>query len=140
MSVGTYQAEVNQACIRCKVMKPPGKYAMNRRRKDGRNRVCKTCLAVASQERETALRSMPVDERVTIRGFTSLSNGDITIETIAARRDEHIILLGAACQRWRESEDNEERDAARDALVYRARQLLEAERRCKACDESEDNP
>ena len=132
--------EIEQRCIRCKVIQPQGRYAINRRRRDGRNAVCKKCMATASQERETALRSMPVDERVTIRGFTSLSNGDITIETIAARRDEHIILLGAACQRWRESEDHEERDAARDALVYRARQLLEAERRCKACDESEENP
>ena len=79
---------------------------------------------------------MPADERVTIRGFPVFTNGDITIETITARRDEHILLLGAACQRWREAEDNEDRDAARDALVYRARQLLEAERRAKACNEA----
>lgn len=132
--------EIEQRFIRCKVIQPQGRFAINRRRRDGRNVVCKNCMASACRDRESTLRGMPPDERVTIRGFTSLSNGDITIETIMARRDEHIILLGAACQRWRESEDREERDAARDALVYRARQLLEAERRCKACDESEDNP
>ena len=128
--------EIEQRCIRCKVIQPQGRYAINRRRRDGRNVVCKTCTAAASAAREADIRSVPPDERVTIRGFPVFSNGDITIETIIARRDEHIILLGAACQRWRESEDHEERDAARDALVYRARQLLEAERRAKACNEA----
>lgn len=135
MAVGTYQAETTQSCVRCKEFKAPGKFAMNRRRKDGRNRVCKKCLAVASAERESAFRQMPPDERVTIRGFTSLSKGEITFETIVARRDEHILLLGAAFARWRECEDQEERQAATAALVYRSRQLIEAERRCKACGE-----
>lgn len=132
--------DIEQTCIRCKVKQAPGRFAVNRRRRDNRNVVCKTCMAAASAARYSDIRALPPDERVTIRGFPVWSNGDITIETIIARRDEHIILLGAACQRWRESEDHEERDAARDALVYRARQLLEAERRCKACDESEENP
>lgn len=135
MAVGTYQPETTQSCVRCKEFKAPGKFAMNRRRKDGRNRVCKTCLAVASAERESAFRQMPPDERVTIRGFTSLSKGEITFETIVARRDEHILLLGAAFARWQACEDQEERQAATAALVYRSRQLIEAERRSKACGE-----
>jgi hypothetical protein len=135
MAVGTYEAQVEQRCIRCKAVKAPGKFAINRRRRDGRNAVCKQCLAVASAERESAFRQMPPDERVTIRGFTSLSHGDITYETIVARRDEHILLLGAAFARWQACEDQEERQASTAALVYRSRQLIEAERRCKACGE-----
>lgn len=132
--------DIEQTCIRCKVKQAPGRFSVNRRRREGRNAVCKTCMAAASAAREADLRMVPVDERVTIRGFSFWSNGEITIETIIARRDEHILLLGAAYQRWRESEDREERDAACRALVYRARQLIEAERRCNACDESEETP
>ena len=135
MAVGTYETQIEQRCIRCKVIQPQGRYAVNRRRRDGRNAVCKQCMATASQERETSLRAMPVDERVTIRGFTSLSKGEITSETIVARRDEHILLLGAAFARWQACEDQEERQASTAALVYRSRQLIEAERRCKACGE-----
>ena len=128
--------DIEQTCIRCGAKQPPGRFAVNRRRRDNRNRVCKSCMAEASAAREADIRSVPVDERVTIRGFPVFSNGDLTIETIVARRDEHIILLGAACQRWREADDQEDRDAAREALVYRARQLLEAERRAKSCSEA----
>ena len=128
--------DIEQACIRCKAKQPPGRFAVNRRRRDNRSRVCKTCMAAASAARYSDIRAVPPDERVTIRGFPVFSNGDLTIETIIARRDEHILLLGAACQRWREAEDQEDRDAAREALVYRARQLLEAERRAKACKEA----
>jgi hypothetical protein len=131
--------EIEQRCVRCKVIQPQGRYAINRRRRDGRNAVCKQCMATASQERETLLRAMPVDERVTIRGFTSLSKCDITYETIVASRDEHILLLGAAFARWQACEDQEDRQAATAALVYRSRQLIEAQRRCKACGEEGDD-
>ena len=135
MAVGTYETQIEQRCIRCKAVKAPGKFSVNRRRRDGRNAVCKTCCALASAERESAFRQMPADERVTIRGFTSLSKGDITYKTIVASRDEHILLLGAAFARWQACEDKEDRQAATAALVYRSRQLIEAERRCKACGE-----
>ena len=39
--------------------------------------------------------------------------------------DDAITQLAAACDRWRDSDRTEDRQGARDAAVFRARQLLE---------------
>ena len=55
------------------------------------------------------------------------SRGELHDETIVVRRNEYIGLLAAAADRWRKADDQEDRDGAREALLFRCRQLLEAE-------------
>ena len=58
--------------------------------------------------------------------------GDISIEANESQRDDAIAALFAASRRWVQAEDREDRAGARDAVVFRARQLIEAQGRCEA--------
>jgi hypothetical protein len=49
-------------------------------------------------------------------------------ETLASRRDEYIVLLAAAVDRWRNADDQSDRGGAREAILLRSAQLIEAER------------
>ena len=115
-----------KVCIVCEVEKPPGAFYADHRMRDGRLNRCKDCCVAASQQRRTdrkeAVRAVPMRERQV--GI----NGEMLEETLATRRDEYIVSLGAAADRWRDCEGSAERDAARAALLLRAAQLLEAER------------
>ena len=48
------------------------------------------------------------------------------------QRDSAIAAVYAAARWWREATDIEDRDLARQAAVFRARQLIEAQGRCEA--------
>ena len=122
--------EQSKVCIACEVEKPPGAFYADHRMRDGRLNRCKDCCVAASQQRRTdrkeAVRAVPMRERQV--GI----NGEMLEETLAARRDEYIVSLGCAVDRWRDTEDVGERDGARAAVLFRAEQLLEAERLVKS--------
>jgi hypothetical protein len=85
--------------------------------------VCRECMVEKQRlyrEREKA------GEKSLLRQPTTCSRGEIEEDTFEARRDQYIVLAAAA-RRWCAGEDKEERDGAKEALIFRCRQLLEAE-------------
>jgi hypothetical protein len=85
--------------------------------------VCRACMA----ERRSAHKAAKSARTSILRDAKTNSRGEFHDETYAARRDQYIILLAAACDRYRKADDQEDRDGAREALLFRCRQLIEAE-------------
>jgi hypothetical protein len=117
-------SEAARKCSQCLREQPPGAFRAATGFKNGRSAKCRDCEAV----------SLPrsLCDRKSVRGSLlrdpqSGSVGEFTAETLAARRDEYILYLHAASCRWRDAEDQEDRDGAREALLFRCRQLIEAE-------------
>jgi hypothetical protein len=77
--------------------------------------------------RRAATRDGKAARTSILRDQSANSRGELHEETFAARRDQYIILLAASCDRYRQAEDAEDRDGAKEALIFRCRQLLEAE-------------
>lgn len=116
--------EQAKACLGCKATKPPGAFEVRTGGLGGRMDVCRACMT----ERRRQVNKEAKKSRTSIlRDQTACSRGEIHDGTYAARRDQYIILLAAACDRYRKTEDCEDRDGAREALLFRCRQLLEAE-------------
>lgn len=112
-----------RVCITCRQRKALADcYYHHARGPGGRSSKCKACTMSYQREykRRRASRARfaaapPVAQCVSAhQGGTELSI------------DEALLRTAAACQRWAEADDQEEREAAREAAVYRARQLVEA--------------
>ena len=86
--------------------------------------------AVHQMARGTAPEMLSVATLLSGRQVTR-GGGDITRQTNEIHRDDAIAALFAASRRWAESADPEDRAGARDAVVFRARQLVEAQGRCE---------
>ena len=116
--------EQPKACGDCGTIKPAGAFYVARGMRDGRMSVCRECMVAkqrAYREREKS------GEKSLLRQPTTCSRGEIEEETFEARRDQYIVLLAAAANRWSAAEEIEDRDGAKEALIFRCRQLLEAE-------------
>ena len=117
----------HKRCTFCQGVKPLDDFYCAERMRDGRQSRCKVCAnvyqaAVRQQRKEKSL----------LRDRQSGGNGEIGEESLATRRDQYIVMLAAAMDRWRDEEDVQDRDSARDAVLFRCRQLLEAERLVKS--------
>ncbi len=121
--------EQSKVCITCEVEKPPGAFYADHRMRDGRLNRCKACCVAASQQRREYRRAARL--AVPMRDRQIGINGDMCEDTLTTRRDEYIVSLGCAVDRWRDTEDVKDRDGARAAVLFRAEQLLEAERLVK---------
>jgi hypothetical protein len=115
--------EQAKACLGCKATKPPGAFEVRTGGLGGRMDVCRACMA----ERRSAHKAAKSARTSILRDAKTNSRGEFHDETYAARRDQYIILLAAACDRYRKADDQEDRDGAREALLFRCRQLIEAE-------------
>ena len=115
--------EQSKVCIECRKTKPPGAFAARTGVIGGRMDVCRGCM----KERRDSHRTHKSIGKTILRDAKTNSRGDFCDETYATRRDQYIILLAAACDRYRQAEDAEDRDGAREARLFRCRQLLEAE-------------
>lgn len=116
--------ESAKTCTQCQETKPPGAFYPAERMRDGRMSKCKVCTVEARRafrEREK------VGGRSLLRNRQTAGNGELLDETLTSRRDEYIVFLAASVDRWRNADDQEDRDGAREALLFRCRQLLEAE-------------
>ena len=110
-------------CITCRQEKALADCFYNHARgPGGRSSKCKACTNAYQREYHRRTRRSrarfaadpPVAQCVSAhQGGTELSI------------DEALLRTAAACQRWAEADDQEEREAAREAAVYRARQLVE---------------
>jgi len=116
--------EQPKACGQCGTMKPAGAYYVAKGMRDGRMSVCKDCMV--EKQRIFGQREKSGEKSI-IRQSTMCRGGVIEEETFEARRDQYIVLLAAAANRWCAAEDTEDQDGAREALIFRCRQLLEAE-------------
>ena len=120
----TTVGEQPKACAACGTTKPAGAYYVAKGMRDGRMSVCRQCM----QEKQRLYREREkAGEKSLLRQPATCSRGEIEEETFEARRDQYIVLLAAAARRWCAAEDAEERDGAREALLFRCRQLIEAE-------------
>ena len=112
----------HKRCTVCGEVKPLDDFYAAERMRDGRQSRCKVCAnvyqAAIRQERK---------QRILLRDRQSGGNGDIGDESLATRRDQYIVMLAAAIDRWRDEEDVQDRNSSREALLFRCRQLLEAE-------------
>ena len=99
--------EQPKVCSVCKKSKPPGAFDVCKTMRGGRRSKCKEC-----------------NKRIRAKASRML------IDDPAVFRDERIVLLAASVDRWRHTDDREERDSARQTVLLRAAQLLEAERLC----------
>lgn len=116
--------EQSKTCGDCGTIKPAGAFYVAKGMRDGRMSVCRECMVAkqrAYREREKS------GEKSLLRQSTTCSRGVIEEETFDARRDQYIVVLAAAANRWCAAEDTEDQDGAREALLFRCRQLLEAE-------------
>ena len=113
----------HKRCTVCGTVKPLDDFYAAERMRDGRQSRCKACANVyqAGVREERKKQSL-------LRDRQSGGNGEIGDESLATRRDQYIVMLAAAIDRWREEEDVQDRDSAREAVLFRCRQLLEAER------------
>jgi hypothetical protein len=112
--------EEAKTCRRCGETKPLTAYYVNRKCQQGRSPWCKVCAGVYAASRRKS-------RGTTLRGVQRGSNGELLAETLTARRDDYISMLSAAVDRWREADDPEDRAGAKDAVLFRCRQLVEAE-------------
>jgi len=115
----------HKRCTVCGTVKQLDDFYAAERMRDGRQSRCKACAnvyqAAIRQERKDTL----------LRNRQAGIHEEIGDESLATRRDQYIVMLAAAIDRWRDEEDVQDRDSAREALMFRARQLLEAERLVK---------
>jgi hypothetical protein len=116
--------EQPKTCGQCGTTKPAGAFYVAKGMRDGRMSICKECM----QEKQRLYREREkAGEKSLLRQPPVCSRGEIEEDTFEARRDQYIVLLAAAARRWCAGEDKEERDGAKEALIFRCRQLLEAE-------------
>lgn len=116
--------EQPKVCIECGKTKGPGAFHVRSGHLEGRMEVCRGCMAA---RRRAAVKEGKAARTSILRHLSACSRGELHDETYEARRDQYIVLVGAAADRWRKADDQDERDGAREALLFRCRQLLEAE-------------
>ena len=116
--------EQAKVCIECRKTKPPGAFHVRSGHLEGRMDTCRDCMTA---RRRAAVKDGKPRGTCILRDKSAGSRGELHDETFAARRDQYIIILAAACDRYRQAEDAEDRDGAREALIFRCRQLLETE-------------
>ena len=116
--------EQPKACGDCGTIKPAGAFYVASGMRDGRMSVCRECKVAKQRAYRDRQKS---GEKSLIRQSTTCSRGVIEEETFEARRDQYIVLVAAAGNRWCVAEDSQDRDGAKEALIFRCRQLLEAE-------------
>ena len=119
----------HKRCTGCGEVKALDDFYAAERMRDGRQSRCKVCANVyqATVRQQRKLKSLLRDRQ---SGGNSRT-GEIGEESLATRRDQYIVMLAAAIDRWRDEEDVQDRDSAREAVLFRCRQLLEAERLVK---------
>lgn len=110
-------------CNGCDQTKPREMFYATNGARDGRQSRCKSC----ANEYQRNLRQQQKDFGL-LRNRQTGGNGEMVAETLASRRDEYIVLLAAAVDRWRKADDKSDRGGAREAILLRSAQLLEAER------------
>ena len=110
-------------CKGCDQTKPLEMFYATNGARDGRQSRCKSC----ANEYQRNLRQQHKDFGL-LRNRQTGGNGEMVAETLASRRDEYIVLLAAAVDRWRKADDKSDRGGAREAILLRSAQLLEAER------------
>jgi len=113
-------------CKGCDQTKPLNSFYKTTGCRDGRQSRCKAC-AIAYQVTHRREKSLSGVSGL-LRNRQTGGNGDMEAETLASRRDEYIVLLAAAVDRWRSADDKSDRGGARETVLLRAAQLLEAER------------
>ena len=116
--------EQPKACGECGTIKPAEAFYVARGMRDGRMKKCRDC---ANEAQRVYREREKIAAKTLLRGVSIGSRGELHDETIVVRRNEYIGLLAAAADRWRKADDQEEQDGAREALLFRCRQLLEAE-------------
>ena len=116
--------EQPKCCTECGKLKGPGGFHLRSGGISGRMDTCRDCMTA---RRRAAAKKGKAARTSILRHLSACSRGEIHDETYEARRDQYIVLVGAAADRWRKAEDQEDRDGAREALLFRCRQLLEAE-------------
>ena len=113
-------------CKGCDQTKPREMFYATNGSSDGRQSRCKAC-AIAYQVTHRREKSLSGVSGL-LRNRQTGGNGEMVAETLASRRDEYIVLLAAAVDRWRKADDKSDRGGAREAILLRSAQLLEAER------------
>ena len=121
---GVTTIEQPKCCRECGKTKGPGAFYLRSGGISGRMDTCRDCMAA---RRQAAAKTDKPRGSSILRDQSVNSRGDLHEETYAARRDQYCVLVGAAADRWRKADDQEDRDGAREALLFRCRQLLEAE-------------
>jgi len=123
MGGATTVDQLAKHCKGCDQTKPLEMFYATSGNKDGRQSRCKACA-------NEYQRSVRRDQKAfgLLRNRQTGGNGEMEAETLAIRRDEYIVLLAAAVDRWRSAEDKSDRGGARETVLLRAAQLLEAER------------
>ena len=120
----TTTKEQPKTCTGCGKEKPAGAFYVASGMRDGRMSKCRDCMVEAQRIYRNREKS---GQSSLLRQPPKCSKGELEEETFEARRDNHILLVHAASKRWCTAEDKEDRDGAKDALIFRCRQLLEAE-------------
>lgn len=103
------EADGRRECRACGVVKSLELFRVNSGCRGGRSRTCGACMTAADRRREAKRKAAVVLA---------------TPERMPVDVDAMLHQLHAACVRWHGCEDQEERGGARDAAVYRARQLM----------------
>ena len=116
--------EQPKVCIECGKTKGPGGFHVRSGHLEGRMDTCRDCMTA---RRRAAVKDGKPRGTCILRDQSVNSRGELHEETFTARRDQYIVLVAAAADRWRKADDQEDRDGAKDALIFRCRQLIEAE-------------
>lgn len=116
--------EPPKTCVECGKLKGPGGFHLRSGGISGRQDTCRDCMTA---RRRADAQQGKKNRTSILRHLSACSRGELHDETYEARRDQYIILVGAAADRYRRADDQEERDGSREALLFRCRQLLEAE-------------
>lgn len=119
-----FVVEQPKCCPECGKTKGPGAFHLRSGGIGGRMDTCRDCMTARRRAAEKA--DKPRGTSI-LRDQSVNSRGELHDETYEARRDQYCVLVGAAADRWRKADDQEDRDGAREALLFRCRQLLEAE-------------
>lgn len=111
-------------CLRCRGEKPLTEFYACKGMIDGRDSTCRACKIAANRQRREQTK---LGTGSLLRLSPTCSRGELGEETFESRRDEYLLNLAAAANRWTQAEDQEDRAGARAAVLFRCRQLLEAE-------------
>ena len=115
-----------KVCTVCKERKSFDAFYLNKSK-------CKRCYLDHQRKIAEAWRTAQCADAQPrpVRQADTLPVRGTTIETLCMHRDSCIASVLAAARWWSEATDHEDRDLARQAAVFRARQLVEAQGRCE---------
>jgi hypothetical protein len=107
-----HSSDGRRQCNKCGVVKSLELFHVAASSADQRSRTCAECRNKQQSMKREAERDA---------NFPAFS-----AETVEAHIDDAGLKLSAACDRWKDTDDRQERALAREAMVFRARQLLDA--------------